>query len=61
MIKREIITISILSVALLYFLYWNAKNNFPTIYQVALTIAYISVIFFKIIKIKKLKNNNDVK
>lgn len=61
MIKREIITIFVLSVALLYFLYANAKNDFPIVYQIVLVIAYISVIFYRVIKIKKWKNNNDVK
>ncbi len=55
MLKKEIITILILTVGLFYFAYFNAKKDFPIIYQIILVICYIGIILYRVIKIIKLK------
>lgn len=55
MVKNNVIDIIFYSFFLVFFIYVDIKNDFPIEYIVVLVLAYVSVITYKIIKIKKHK------
>lgn len=58
MIKKNLISISLYSCLLLFFIYVDIKNDFPIEYMVVLVVAYVSVIFYKILEMKKYKGES---
>lgn len=58
MVKNNVIDIIFYSFFLMFFIYVDIKNDFPVEYIVVLIVAYVSVITYKLIKIKNYKREN---
>lgn len=58
MVKNNVIDIIFYSFFLIFFIYVDIKNDFPVEYIVVLIVAYVSVITYKLIKIKNYKREN---
>jgi hypothetical protein len=56
--KKLWIEIFVYSLLLVIFIYLDLKNDMPTVYLITLTVAYLSVIIYKINRLMKLKSSD---
>jgi hypothetical protein len=56
--KKLWIEIFVYSLLLVIFIYLDLKNDMPTVYLIILTVAYLSVIIYKINRLMKLKSSD---